>query len=197
MPEYVDTPEVAYVHEVLAEVRANYCVDQSKVLITGTSSGGWESITVGCAMANEIRVVSPVSGGLRMHRPACTGPQASIFVEGLTDGANPIFEDPPNGDRDSPGSGPARDEVLVRNGCVAPDYMNTIPLPYNNLEDTAGMAPHMPWDPAFPSCVTYTGCPAAYPVVWCALPCGHQCDNEGGRDYKQAMMKFFDALPSQ
>lgn len=192
-----DTPEVPYVHEVLEEVKANYCVDQSRVFMTGTSSGGWQSITVGCALANEVRGIAPVSGGLRLNRPECTGPQASIFVEALEDGANPIYEDPPNGGRDSPGSGPARDEVLVRNGCAAPGYSSNIPLPYDTLEETAGSAPHTQWDPLFPECVTYTDCPADYPVVWCALPCGHQCDNEGGRDYKEAMMKFFNALPSR
>lgn len=192
-----DTPEVPYVHEVLEEVKANYCVDQSRVFITGTSSGGWESVTVGCALANEIRAIAPISGGLRLNRPACTGPQASIFVEGLTDGANPIYEDPPNGSRDSPGSGPARDEILVRNGCAAPGYSSNIPLPYTTLEETAGSAPHTLWDATnFPYCVTYTDCPAEYPVVWCALPCGHQCDNEGGHEYKNAMWQFFMSLPS-
>jgi poly(3-hydroxybutyrate) depolymerase len=194
-----DTPEVPYVREVLAEVKANYCVDQSKVFMTGTSSGGWESITVGCAKADEVRGIAPVSGGLRLHRPACTGPQVAIFVEGLDDTANPIFEDPPNGSRDSPGSGPARDENLVRNGCAAAGYSSNIPLPYNTLEETAGSAPHTQWDPAFPDCVTYTGCNTDYPVIWCAPPCGHQCDkNDGaGVDYKDAMWQLFMSLPSR
>lgn len=192
-----DTPEVPYVHEVLQEVKANYCVDQSRVFITGTSSGGWQSVTVGCALANEIRGIAAVSGGLRLNRPACTGPQASMFVEGLDDTTNPIYQDPPSGNRDSPGSGPARDEILVRNGCAAPGYSSNIPLPYETLEETAGSAPHTQWDPLFPECVTYTDCPADYPVVWCALPCGHQCDNEGGRQYKEGMMKFFNSLMSR
>ena len=192
-----DTPEVPYVHEVLAEVEANYCVDKSRVFITGHSSGGWEAFTVGCALANELRGIAPVSGGLRNHRPACTGPQSSIMVEGLQDTANPIGPiDPPKGNLDSGGSAPARDEILVRNGCVAPDF----PFMYtadNTKEAKAGNAPHAAWDPAFPSCYSYTGCPAAYPVVWCALDGGHEVDKEGTVDYKQAMMKFFNALPSK
>jgi poly(3-hydroxybutyrate) depolymerase len=193
-----DTPEVPYVQEVLNEVKANYCVDQSRVFMTGTSSGGWESMTVGCALGDQIRAIAPVSGGLRLNRPACTGPHAAIYVEALEDGANPIFEDPPNGSRDSPGSGPARDENLVRNGCASAGYSSNIPLPYSTLEETAGSAPHTAWDPAYPSCVTYTDCPAEYPVVWCALPCGHQCDNEDPDiDYKDAMWSFFMSLPSR
>jgi hypothetical protein len=48
-------------------------------------------------------------------------------------------------------------------------------------------------------CVKYTGCPAAYPVVWCALSganCGHQCDNTGGVNYKNGIWKFWMSLPS-
>lgn len=192
-----DTPEVPYVHEVLAEVRANYCVDQSKVFITGHSSGGWEAFTVGCALANEIRGIAPVSGGLRNHRPPCAGPQASIMVEGLLDTANPIGPiDPPKGNLDSGGSAPARDEILKRNGCVPQDFQFTYTAD-NTKEAKAGNAPHTVWDAAFPSCYTYTNCPASHPVVWCALDGGHEVDKEGNVDYKLAMMKFFNALPSK
>jgi poly(3-hydroxybutyrate) depolymerase len=191
-----DTPEVPYVHEVLAEVQANYCVDKSRVFITGHSSGGWEAFTVGCALANEIRGIAPVSGGLRNHRPACTGAQASIIVEGLGDTANPIGPIvPPDGNLDSGGSAPARDEILLRNGCVAPGFQFTYAAG-NTKEAKAGNAPHEAWDATYPSCFKYTGCPAAYPVVWCALDGGHEVDNEGNLDYKQGMLKFFDALPS-
>ncbi len=191
-----NTPEVPFVHEVLAEVKANYCVDQSRVFITGHSSGGWESFTVGCALANEIRGIAPVSGGLRNHRPACTGPQASIMTEGLADTANPIGPlVPPDGGLDSGGSAPARDEILKRNGCVAPDFQFTY-MKDNTMEAKAGNAPHTAWDPTYPACVQYTGCPAAFPVVWCALPGGHETDNVDKLSYIPAMLKFLDALPA-
>jgi poly(3-hydroxybutyrate) depolymerase len=189
-----DSPEPAYVHEVLAEVESNYCVDQSEVFLTGHSSGGWESFTVGCALATEIRGIAPVSGGLRNHRPACTGPQASIMVEGLGDTSNPIGPlDPPSGGLDSAGSAPARDEILKRNGCVAADFQFMYTAD-NTKEAKAGNAPHTMWDPAYPSCYAYTGCSAEYPVVWCALDGGHEVDKEGTVDYKLAMMKFFGGL---
>jgi poly(3-hydroxybutyrate) depolymerase len=191
-----DTPEVPYVHEVLAEVRANYCVDQSRVFITGHSSGGWESLTVGCALANEIRGISPVSGGLRNHRPACAGPQASIMVEALGDTANPIGPlTPPSGSLDSGGSAPARDEILKRNGCVASTFQFTYTADNTNAAK-AGNAPHTAWDPMYPDCVQYSGCPAAFPVVWCTMPGGHEADNDGNLSYIPAMMKFIDSLPS-
>lgn len=193
-----DTPEVPYVRQVIAEVEANYCVDKSRVFESGTSSGGWQAFTTGCGAADLIRAIGPVSGGLRLHRPECTGPQAAIMVEGLGDTPNPIGPiDPPNGSLDSTGSAPARDEILKRNGCVAPDYV----FDYSDTVTKRGSAPHEQWDPAYPTCVKYTGCPAEYPVVWCALNCGHQCDNEtinGTKyDYKQGIWKFFNSLPSR
>ena len=116
------------------------------------------------------------------------------MVEALGDTANPIGPIvPPDGSLDSPGSAPARDEILKRNGCVAQDFV----FDYSDTTTKLGNAPHASWDPAYPMCVKYTGCPAAYPVVWCALSgCGHQCDNAGGVNYKNGIWKFWTDLPS-
>jgi poly(3-hydroxybutyrate) depolymerase len=186
-----DTPEDPYVRAVIAEVEANYCADKSRVFLSGSSSGGWLAFTVGCSAADMIRGMGAVSGGLRIHRPACTGPQASIMIEGKGDTNNPIGPlNPPSSNLDSTGSAEGRDEILKRNGCVPADFK----FEYN---DVLGNAPHTQWDPAFPMCVKYTGCPAAYPVVWCALDGGHQVDNSGGVQYKPGMWKFFNSLPSR
>ncbi len=186
-----DTPEIPYIRQVIADVEANYCADQSLVFISGTSSGGWGSYTGGCAAADTIRAIGPVSGGLRLHRPACTGPQASIMVEGKGDMENPIGPvTPPVQRLDSPGSAPARDEILKRNGCVAADFAFT-------YTDINGNAPHAAWDAMYPDCVAYTGCPKETPVVWCALPGGHQTDNDGATSYKTAIWKFWSSLPSR
>lgn len=120
------------------------------------------------------------------------------MVEGLQDTSNPIGPIMPvDQNLDSTGSAPARDEILKRNGCVAPDFV----FDYSDTTKKQGNAPHAQWDPAYPTCVKYTGCPAAYPVVWCALSCGHQCDNEtinGTKyDYKAGIFKFFSSLPAR
>ena len=57
-------------------------------------------------------------------------------------------------------------------------------------------APHSAWDPMYPDCVQYTGCPKDFPVVWCTMPGGHEADNDGQLSYIPAMLKFNDALPS-
>jgi len=77
---------------------------------------------------------------------------------------------------DTYGAKPSRDEILARNGCLG----NT----------TA------PFDAKYPSCVTYTGCPAAYPVVWCEFAGGsHDNPNYNGVNYANAVAPFLLGLP--
>jgi poly(3-hydroxybutyrate) depolymerase len=130
-----------------------------KIFIGGYSSGAWEASTIGCALADVIRGTVQTFGGLRLTRPACTGPVAGLMVGGGADTDNPVGPlMTKNLLLDSFGLAPERDELLTRNGCV-------------------GTATAM-YDPAYPVCQTYTGCPKAYPVVWCILPgVGHGGNN--------------------
>jgi type 1 glutamine amidotransferase len=54
-----------------------------------------------------------------------------------------------------------------------------------------------PWDAAYPACVKYTSCPAAFPVVWCALEgVGHNNSTYMNVNYSPGgMWKFLSALP--
>jgi poly(3-hydroxybutyrate) depolymerase len=182
--DYVNSPEPQYLDAVLADLEANYCVDRGKVFIHGHSSGAWEALTLGCARADVLRgVATQVGGGLRMHRPPCEKtPVATIYVEGLLDTDNPIGPlaptDPTALDLDSLGSAPARDDLLGRNGCLG--------------------SATMPWDAAYPACLQYTGCPAAAPVVWCAIDSTHNISaNATLRDQYayNAIWKFWTGLP--
>jgi polyhydroxybutyrate depolymerase len=179
-----DTPELPYFRTVLAEIEAKLCVDRAKVFVSGYSSGAWEAFTLGCAAADVIRGISSDEGGMRAVRPPCTGPVAAFMVAGTADTENPIGPLAPTDGAymrlGSPGSGPGRDDILMRNGCV-------------------GTATTQ-WDAAYPVCVKYTGCPAAYPVVWCALPgVGHNSSTYNNVNYSTsnggAMWKFMSALP--
>src|SRR5262249_28046147 len=142
---------------MIADVEAKYCIDKSKIFVHGYSSGAWETYLLGCARPNVVRGIGPqVGGGLRLNGPKCMNqPVAAIMVEGLQDTENPIG---PTAQpvHDSHGSAPARDEILARNGCQ-------------------GTATTM-WDPMYPLCVKYTGCPDKYPVVWCAINTAHTPD---------------------
>jgi poly(3-hydroxybutyrate) depolymerase len=182
--DYTNSPEPQYLDAILADLESKYCVDRDKIFIHGHSSGAWEALTLGCARADVLRgVATQVGGGLRMHRPPCeTTPVATIYVEGLQDTDNPIGPlaptDPTAIDLDSLGSAPARDDLLTRNGCV-------------------GNA-NKPWDAAYPACVTYTGCPAAAPVVWCAIASTHTISANPALQTQyayDAIWKFWTGLP--
>jgi poly(3-hydroxybutyrate) depolymerase len=164
-PLCVNTPEVPYFKAMLADVESKFCVDQGKVFLGGYSSGAWETLTLGCALANVIRGTVSLEGGMRVNRPACTGAMAALMVVGEADTVNPVGPLATiDAMLDSYGSAPARDDLLARNGCTG-----TATVPY---------------DPNYPQCVTYTGCPAAFPVVWCPLPgVGHANSNYNNVDY--------------
>jgi polyhydroxybutyrate depolymerase len=186
-----DTPEQPYFRAVLADVEAHYCVDKSRVFVSGYSSGGWEAYTLGCAAGDVIRGISADEGGMRNARPPCTGPVAAVLVAGTADTENPIGPLDPNNPADtgainrlgSYGSAPGRDDLLKRNGCVG---TNT----------TAIGA----FDATYTQCVSYTGCPAKYPVIWCALPgVGHNNSSypAGGPNYSPGLMwKVLGSLPA-
>jgi hypothetical protein len=176
-----DSPEVQYFRAVLDDIEARYCVDRGRVFVAGTSSGAWEADLLGCAAADVVRGTATMQGGLRAHRPACTGPVAAIFVADAMDSFNPLGPLDPSSatfmSLDSPGLIPMRDDVLTRNGCVG--------------------GASQPWDARFPLCVTFTGCPEAHPVVWCELDSSGQNPGvAGGIQYSpKAMWPFLGALP--
>jgi poly(3-hydroxybutyrate) depolymerase len=186
-----DTPEEPYFRAVIADVEKNYCVDKSRIFVSGYSSGGWESYTLGCAAADLIRGISADEGGMRNVRPPCQGPVAAVLVAGTADTENPIGPLNPAvaadqsaiGRLGSYGSAPGRDDLLARNGCMG------------NAATATGQ-----FDTTYTQCVKYTGCPEAYPVIWCALPgVGHNDSSYGGVNYASGgglMWKVLGSLPA-
>jgi poly(3-hydroxybutyrate) depolymerase len=211
--DYVDSPEPEYISAVIDDVRAKYCVDNSKIFVNGYSSGAFEAVMSGCNDPDMVRAFGvQIGGGLRMNHPPCMNkPVAAMFVVGLLDTSDPIgpTATPQN---DSIGSAAARDELLVRNGCVAPGFQivdtcsqgGNVPCTTGVMNgDTFSNVPHAMWDSMFPKCQMYTGCPAQYPVVWCPLLVDHGAGpNPMGADGGQTvesyrrdgMWKFFSSL---
>ena len=169
-------PEVPYMMAVMDWVEKNFCVDLGQEFIGGGSSGAWEALLAGCAISDRIRGTYTVAGGLREHRWTCNGPSAAFMIVTANDTSNPVGPLMSlDVAEDTYGSAPARDEILKRNGCVG-----TATAPY---------------DPKYPLCVKYTGCPAAYPVVWCEFPSGNHADpNYNNTNYLNAIMPFFMSL---
>lgn len=175
---FVNTPEQQYLEAVVKDVQAKNCVDTKKVFLAGYSSGAFEAVTLGCANSDILRGYGvQIGGGLRIDHPACKGPIAAMYVVGLQDNDNPIgpLAQPKN---NSLGTAPGRDELLTRNGCTGSE--------------------HKPWDAAYPDCEIYTGCPAQYPVVWCAIQSGHLPDAKDpavGKYRYDGLWKFWSTLP--
>jgi poly(3-hydroxybutyrate) depolymerase len=160
----------------MADVEAHYCVDKSQVFMAGFSSGGWEAFTLGCAASDIIRGIGTDEGGLRTTHPSCKQPIAAVMVAGEADTENPIGPLDPVADKGtvdrlgSLGSAPGRDEILLRNGCSG-----TATMPYE--------------DAKYGACKKYTGCPAAYPVIWCSLPgVGHNSSTYMNTNYSPGPM---------
>src|SRR5262249_47218471 len=111
------------------------------------------------------------------HRWACNGKSAAFMIVTDTDTANPVGPlTTLNVAEDTYGMAPARDEILARNGCTT--------------KTTA------PFDPKYPSCVKYTSCPAAYPVIWCEFTGGsHDNPTFNGVNYANAIAPFLLGLP--
>jgi hypothetical protein len=174
----VNGPEIPYFLAVANWVESNFCVDLGSEFIGGGSSGAWEALLAGCAASDVVRGAYSLAGGLRQHRWACNGPMASFLIVSDSDTSNPVGPLAQlNVIEDTYGAAPARDEILTRNGCVG--------------RTTA------PFDPQYPACVKYAGCPAAYPVVWCEFPSGaHDNPNYNGVNYLNAVAPFLMGLPA-
>jgi polyhydroxybutyrate depolymerase len=167
---FSNTPELPYFDAMWAEVEADYCIDKAKVFVAGYSSGAWEAYTLALARGGVIRGIATAAGGLRpmpMRPPPSDLPFAALLLTGASDTTNPITG--------PTGSAMARDEILRRNGCVG-----TATADWNTF--AAG------------ACKAYTGCPAAFPVIWCTPPGEH---TDGGADYKPAIWSFWSSLPSR
>jgi poly(3-hydroxybutyrate) depolymerase len=163
-----DSPDIPYFDQALTEIETNYCVDPSRVFMSGYSSGAWFSITLSCSHGDKIRGIAVAAGGQQPALPACKGQPAALFYVSSNDGGNPTGG--------NTGSIKARDRLIMSNGC----QMTT-----------------MPWaDGRWPSCQKYQGCDQA-PVVWCDHMGGHS-NGQGGGDDKMASegwWKFFTELP--
>ncbi len=191
-----NTYELPYWDAVYAELTDAYCVDLEKVFIGGFSSGAWMSYTVAFARAGLVRGIGTGAGGIREKRPEASHvPFAAFLVTGANDDNNPIHRTkdgtscsgaeadgcwkdeiicgfPGAESCYDTGSARARDEILRRNGCVGADAVQ--------YED-------------WPDCERYTGCPAAFPVVYCTPPVAH---DSGGERHVPGIWNFWKALPA-
>ncbi len=147
------TDDLAFVDDMLAWMRARYCLDDGRVFATGQSWGGDFSNVVGCFRGDVFRAVAPVAANGDYYLPTradaaapCVGNPAVWAFHGIGDTSIPFSLGPRY-----------RDFWVRRNGCEAA----TSPLAF-----TGAMRDD--------DCVAYQGC--GQPVRWCAYNAasGHQ-----------------------
>ncbi len=137
----------AYFSDVLARMKRDFCVDENRVFVAGTSSGAGFANHLGCKLGDQLLAIAPVHGELA-DRSACKGHPAVVNIHGIADKLIPRAE----GEK-------ARDFFLDRNGCrhqAVPDVAGV------TRTITAARQAHRT---EF-TCVDYQGCREA-PVRWC------------------------------
>ena len=137
-----------FFEKVLASVAAEFCVDENRVFVAGTSSGASFSNLLGCRYGDRIQAIAPVAGSLP-ESEGCTGQVAYVGIHGIDD-PHVTF---------SAGES-ARDFFLSQNQCG----QATIPdLPTVHAEIRASREANQ----TNQKCVDYQDCTAGFPVRWC------------------------------
>jgi polyhydroxybutyrate depolymerase len=100
--------DIAFTKAMLADVQANYCVDNARIFSTGFSYGGMMSFAIGCEMGDVFRAIAPMSGALYSDFN-CKGTGHAVAMwgsHGLSDNVVPIAD-----------GRSARDKILQENHC--------------------------------------------------------------------------------
>jgi poly(3-hydroxybutyrate) depolymerase len=160
---------------VLADVFSNYCVDLSRMYLTGHSSGAGMAVQLLCNGDTRFAGVAPVAAW-----KACNGVSAipTMYIQGFADAQR--------------GNGDGKDVVDVfasSNSCS----MQTSPF-----DEVASCTSGFNGKPVDPGCVAYDGCGA--PLIWCS----HDDEGYNATDghyhgwpcfASNAMADFFSSLP--
>ena len=141
--------DVAFIDAVVADLGKSHCTDEKRVFAVGFSKGAYFTNMLACLTKSNLRAVVTHAGGGPF---GLDGSGTSFDNKGnLTCPAPPVAALQVQGTADTavpPSEGTkARDYWRTTNGC------QTTPKPY---------------DPS--PCVTYDGCNASRPEVWCEVP---------------------------
>ncbi len=165
---------VEFFQTMLQKMKAEYCLDENRVFVTGSSSGAQFTNILACRFGDVLRGAAPVAGAT-LEKDNCKGSVAAMVIHGVDD-YHVTF---------AAGQG-TRDTFLMRNGCS----MNT-DKPLGPLHDSVVQKRESH------DCTAYQGCKAPYPVTWCE-------HSEGGYDGSThgwplfaggTVWDFFKALP--
>jgi len=174
---WVYATDASRITQVIDDLLASYCVDTSRLFLTGHSSGAQMDVQLLCAQGGEKRfkAVAPVAASKVCQK---VSPIPVMYIQGQMDAQR--------------GGGNGKDVVdffTLSNGCM---NMTT--------PDSAVMSCKSTFDQqqVTPGCITYQGCTT--PTVWCSHN-DNGYNNTDGHEHgwpcfaSSAMADFFLGLP--
>ena len=154
---------VAWFDDLLSHVKANYCVDEHKVFVMGTSSGAHFSNILGCRRSDVLRAIAP-GAGERLETTGCeTTRFAALVIHGIDDGTVAGQGVPfVKGEE-------ARDFYAKQNNCSTETVppIAQIHAEVRMLRDAAINATPRGSTAGIFRCADYQGCDDGLPVRWC------------------------------
>lgn len=154
---------VAWFDDLLSYVKANYCVDEHKVFVMGTSSGAHFSNILGCRRSDVLRAIAP-GAGERLETTGCESSRfAALVIHGIDDGTVAGKGVPfAKGEE-------ARDFYAQQNHCSTETVppIAQIHAEVRMLRDAAINATPRGSTAGIFRCADYQGCDQGLPVRWC------------------------------
>jgi polyhydroxybutyrate depolymerase len=138
----------AFFEAVLDSIESEFCIDDERVFVAGTSSGAIFSNLVACRYGDRLLAVAPVAGSLPENE-GCRGTPAALLIHGVDDPHVPFAK-----------GEAARDFYRSRNGCseVAEPDVASVHSAIREKRDATPTVEDI-------ACVNYQGC--STPVRWC------------------------------
>ena len=62
-PDTFWSAELYRIHEFIAQLKRNFCLDENRISLTGTSMGGYGTWAMACRFPDEFSAIAPVCGG--------------------------------------------------------------------------------------------------------------------------------------
>jgi polyhydroxybutyrate depolymerase len=146
--------DVGFTREIIADISARGCIDESRIYATGMSNGGFLAHRLGCEAADVIAAVAPVAAVLGIDESDCA-PSRPIPIMHLHGTADPLVPVDGGGLADSSPVAESINGWLDRNGCTGEPTLS-----YENGKAT---------------CETTDACDGDASVTLCLIEDGGHC----------------------
>jgi poly(3-hydroxybutyrate) depolymerase len=153
--ETMTSVEYPFFDALHKKIESSFCVDPDRQFYAGFSTGARLGFMLDCAFPDVLRATATIQGALPPLPTCRKHPIAAFFVADTQEMGNPYQSNVM-----------AAQQVFKQNGCTG-TFMSPMPptgcgTACANYDTGATPLPPMT------TCVRYTGCPAAYPVVFCS-----------------------------